>query len=251
MPLEKVRNPNWTRDELILALDLYLKHRGAIPGKTSVEVVQLSALLNTLGQTRSRGGTFRNESGVYMKLMNFRSIDPDYTSQGKVGLTRNNKDEKVVWDLFAQNRPYLESVVANLCETATIELTTTGADDADEDDIEDCEEGRILTRQHRYRERNKEIVTRFKAQCKKKAGGVLHCAGCGLDYAKKYGAMGERLIDVHHTKPVHTLLPSEKTSVKDLVLLCVSCHRAVHSEKKWLSIDELRVRLLKQAASVT
>lgn len=30
--------------------------------------------------------TLRNENGVYLKMMNLRSLDPAYTAQGKVGM---------------------------------------------------------------------------------------------------------------------------------------------------------------------
>ena len=84
------RNPPWTRDELILALDLYLRNRRSPPGKNSPEVNELSELLNKMGQALglSEMEKFRNPNGVYMKLMNFRSYDPEYTKDGKVGLTR-------------------------------------------------------------------------------------------------------------------------------------------------------------------
>ncbi|KQT60193.1 hypothetical protein ASG52_18950 [Methylobacterium sp. Leaf456] len=42
------RNPIWSRDELILALDLYLRHRDAPPGKESAEVAELSYFLGQL-----------------------------------------------------------------------------------------------------------------------------------------------------------------------------------------------------------
>ena len=80
----RVRNPVWTRDELVLALDLYLGSRLALPGKRSAEVLELSATLNRLGAVLfgDRGEDFRNANGVYLKLMNFRSLDPHYTGQG-------------------------------------------------------------------------------------------------------------------------------------------------------------------------
>lgn len=242
-PLYTDKNPAWTRDELILALHLYLHHRSAIPSKSSVEVLELSHLLNTIGNSRAKGKTYRNVSGVYMKLMNFRSIDPQYTALGKVGLTRNNKDEPIVWDLFAHDLPRLDAVVAALIAATLCDPASIGIDDLDEDEIEDCEEGRVLTRMHRYRERDRDLAVRFKAKVRRGNGGVLACGGCDLDYLDKYGDVAERLIDVHHTKPIHTMLPGEKTREKDLVLLCVSCHRAVHSRRQWLQIPELR-RLL-------
>jgi hypothetical protein len=44
------RSPAWTRDELILALDLYLHSRPQLPGKESPEVVALSEELNELAR---------------------------------------------------------------------------------------------------------------------------------------------------------------------------------------------------------
>jgi predicted HNH restriction endonuclease len=110
------RNPSWTREELILALDLYLRHRTSPPSKTSDEVAALSALLNKLRNARnvSDAETFRNVNGVYMKMMNFRRFDPEYTASGKVGLTRGNKLEEVVWDEFSKNLSGLAAEVASI-----------------------------------------------------------------------------------------------------------------------------------------
>jgi predicted RNA-binding protein with PUA-like domain len=47
-----------------------------------------------------------------MKMMNFRRFDPEYTSEGKVGLTRGNKDEEVVWNEFSSNPECLAAAVA-------------------------------------------------------------------------------------------------------------------------------------------
>jgi hypothetical protein len=44
------RNPAWSRDELILALDLYLLNPASPPGKQSQEVIELSRLLNRMGR---------------------------------------------------------------------------------------------------------------------------------------------------------------------------------------------------------
>jgi 5-methylcytosine-specific restriction protein A len=97
------RNPNWTRDELILALDLYRRHQGNPPSKSSKEVIELSKLLNKMGANLSNGKTdFRNPNGVYMKVMNFRRFDPIYLAQGKKGLERGGKLEAEVWNDFAE-----------------------------------------------------------------------------------------------------------------------------------------------------
>jgi 5-methylcytosine-specific restriction enzyme A len=66
-------NADWIKDELILALDLYLRNPESPPGKSSREVRKLSTFLGELGRQFGlrRGSKFRNPNGVYMKLMNF------------------------------------------------------------------------------------------------------------------------------------------------------------------------------------
>jgi 5-methylcytosine-specific restriction protein A len=99
---KKTRNPPWNREELLLALELYMRNRKSPPSKTSREVESLSKELNQLcARIGSRGSSsFRNPDGVYLKMMNFRSYDPDYTSQGKVGMRHGNKLDSVVWNEF-------------------------------------------------------------------------------------------------------------------------------------------------------
>jgi hypothetical protein len=71
------RNPTWSRDELILALDLYLRHRKRLPDSEDAEIVELSRTLNSLfGERANDAALFRNRNGVYMKLANFRAVDP-------------------------------------------------------------------------------------------------------------------------------------------------------------------------------
>jgi hypothetical protein len=89
--LDAPRNAPWSRDELILALDLYLSNPASPPGKKSSAVTGLSALLNQLGTLTGATMeiTYRNPNGVYMKMMNFRAIDPAFTAgQGRHDATR-------------------------------------------------------------------------------------------------------------------------------------------------------------------
>jgi 5-methylcytosine-specific restriction protein A len=92
-----MNNPDRTRDELIVALDFYLKHRQPVPDKRGREVRDLSDALNRLGRSifgaADRDATFRNSNGVYMKKMNFRALDPEFTGRGRRGLTRGAKSD--------------------------------------------------------------------------------------------------------------------------------------------------------------
>jgi predicted HNH restriction endonuclease len=237
----KPRNVRWSRDELILALDLYVKHRAAPLQKGAPEIKELSELLNRLGAALAQRSldTYRNENGVYMKLMNFRSVDPAFKKDGKKGLSRNNKDEAVVWDMYFHDPTKLAEVALLIRAGVLQHQENQELAGLDEPDIVEAEEGRVLTRLHRYRERDRGIVVAAKQAFLKKHGR-LFCQCCGFDFSKRYGAAGEGIIDVHHSKPIHTMKPGELTSLDDLVMLCANCHRVVHSKRKWMSVDEVR-----------
>lgn len=234
------RNPPWTRDELILALDLYLTPFNPPLGKQSPEILALSELLGRMAAVvgRSADDHYRNANGVYMKLMNFRRFDPAFTTAGKVGLTRGNKLEAVVWEEFARDRPRLHATAW------TIRAAVTGTEAPviaalDDGGLEEAQEGQVLTRLHRVRERSRELVDRRKEQALR-AAGVLRCEACGFDFKEHYGERGAGFIEAHHTKPVHAIVLGEKTKLADLALLCANCHRMVHARRPWLSVDELR-----------
>jgi len=238
------RNPDWTRDELILALDLYLRHRTSPPGKDGKEVLDLSDILNRVGGKLhgavGKEKSFRNANGVYMKLMNFRRFDPAYTASGKKGLTAGNKDEEVVWRQFASDptrcHEIAQAIIRNLDTDDVVALSSEAAPD---DMVEEASEGRLLTRIHLRRERNRALIA-SKKRLVLKQGGLLTCEVCGFSFKAEYGDRGDGFIECHHTKPLETLGPGGKTHVRDLALVCSNCHRMIHRRRPWLSIDQLR-----------
>jgi hypothetical protein len=107
-----------------MALDLYLRFRHAPPAKTSAEVSELSAFLGKMSRVKHADeATYRNANGVYMKMMNFRRFDSEYTSEGKVGLTRGNKEEESVWAEFSSDTTRLAAAVAAI--RSKVDETTT------------------------------------------------------------------------------------------------------------------------------
>lgn len=230
---EARRNPVWSRDELILALDLYMRHRPSFPADKHPEVIVLSSLLNQLAATTRSSGSFRNANGVAMKLQNFRRFDPD--QKGK-GLPAGGKGEADVWAIFAADLSRLRSTAAAI--TAAV-LTSNGVSDAELDDGEEAEEGKILTRQHRFRERNRAIVDRRKTKAIRDHG-TLRCETCDFDFRVRYGDRGNGFIECHHTKPVSALTAGEKTRLEDLALLCANCHRMIHVRRPWMTVEELK-----------
>ena len=234
------RNPTWLRDELILALDVYLRYAGNPPSKGSAEIAELSETLNRLGRylgiaTEDR---FRNINGAYMKLMNFRRFDPVFSQAGKRGLSRGGQAEEEVWNEFASDAKRCHQVGETIRQVLADTQDGETVADLAGDGIEEAEEGRVITAMHRRYERNAALV-----QAKKKRAlvtlGRLACEACGFDFHERYGDLGEGFIECHHAKPVHTLRPGDKTKAADLRLLCSNCHRMVHAKRPWLTMEQL------------
>jgi len=82
---------NWTREETMLAFELYC----IIPkGKDTIhneEIITLAKIIN------------RTVNSVKLKLQNFKSYDPSYTKEGKVGLNHGSKLDEEVCNAFFQN----------------------------------------------------------------------------------------------------------------------------------------------------
>ena len=103
------RNPPWTRDELILALNLYFQHNPSHISQSHRRVVELSELLNRLSVHTERPDAvrFRNPNGVYMKLCNFLRFDLSYSGSG---LTRGGKLEDELWNEFSEDQDRLSNL---------------------------------------------------------------------------------------------------------------------------------------------
>lgn len=228
-----VRNPAWQRDELILALDLYFRHYPLHISASHEEVIKLSEILNMLPIHTERPDLkrFRNPNGVYMKLCNFLRYDPNY--HGK-GLERGGKLEKEIWNEFSNDLLYLHRVANGIIES--INISSVNDNNVDEEENE-FPEGKVLYRQHRYRERNRKLVAKVKEIAIK--NGELRCQVCGFDFYQTYGELGKGYIECHHTIPVSEYVENTLTRVKDIALVCSNCHRMLHRKRPWLDIDEL------------
>lgn len=240
------KNPTWSRDELILALDLYRTNPKSPPGKGSQSVRALSDLLNKMQRLSGHpvGDKFRNTNGVYLKMMNFRALDPAFTKQGKVGMKAGGATEKEVWneyhdrwDALAEAAKIIRDTVESADETAISKLPVS--------DPYEGEEGGVIMRMHKRYERDPKIIAK-----KRKAAieaGCLKCEVCDFDFEAKYGRLGHGYVEIHHIKPVHMLARGSKTKLTDLAILCANCHRMAHRRREPLSLDDIRLAMQRKA----
>lgn len=235
----QTRNPNWNRDELILALALYSTNPASPPGKESGQVAELSALLNKMHRIAgtAQSPTLRNANGVYLKMMNLRALDPAFTSQGKVGMSSGGKLEQQVWadyagqpDKLAAEAKAIREAVESANEAAVSKLPEAGEYVG--------EEGGVIMRLHKRYERDRKLVREKLAEAG--AAGNVQCEVCDFDFEATYGNLGAGYIEVHHLKPVNQLGKNGKTALSDLALLCANCHRMAHRKRIPLSLAEIR-----------
>lgn len=232
--MPKSRKTAWLRDEVILALDLY-RREGRNPSAESLEEVsrQLRAI-PIEEHWVEEDPKFRNPTGVYLKVANFVALDP---STGTKGMTRGSKLDAEVFAAFWQRPDLLEQAA----EAIRANLHAAGASEpeAEEPESEEAPEGRLLTRVHRSRERNRGLVKKKKAKVLRKSGR-LACEVCDFDFFAVYGDHGKGFIECHHLIPVRDLRPGSRTKLEDLALVCSNCHRMIHARSRWLTLDELR-----------
>lgn len=226
------KNPNWTEDEAILALDLYIRSGYRVLSGNHPDVVELSEFMNALPihPPELRTSKFRNPSGVNTKLANVRYVDPDRPG----GLSGASRLDYLVWDQFAHDIPRLRKVVEAIRRNyrqPEIELELDNPD-------ESAPEGRVLLRLHKVRERNRTLVRKRKAQAMAEHGRLM-CEACGFDFQATYGTLGDGFIECHHTVPVAALTPGHETKLGDLALLCANCHRMIHRSTSPMTVTEL------------
>ena len=234
------RNPSWTRDEVILALALYVRHGGEGLSKTDPEIVALSETLNSLQRSLGfTGDTLRNANGVSFKIENLRRFDPKFA--GRRGLPNGGAIEQEVWETFASDPTGLAAVAAAIRSALAADTTSDplAAHTGELDGIAEAVEGRAMTVRHIRRERSPKLVKRKKASEKRRLGR-LACEACGFDFLATYGERGADFIECHHTRPVSEMVEGGTTRLEDLVLACSNCHRMIHAKRPWLTIAELR-----------
>jgi predicted restriction endonuclease len=81
----------WSREELILAMNLYCRIPFGRQHSKSAEVIELAEILG------------RSPGSVAMKLNNFTSLDPEELARGIRGLARTSKLDRQIWDEFHED----------------------------------------------------------------------------------------------------------------------------------------------------
>lgn len=235
------RSPKWAWDELVLACDLLARSGWHELSDTDPQVVELSALLQSLPivPPDQRGSKFRTPASVRRKMADIATRHPDSNRRQ----TNGGKLDEEVLAAFLE-RPEEMHLAAEALRAGA----RSGAFDdlppvvLDEDGVN---EGRLLERRHYVRERDPKLRAEKIKEALERHGCVA-CEVCGFDFERTYGSRGARYAECHHVVPLHAS-GETKTRLADLAVLCANCHRMIHRGNPWLTPAELRALIAAHA----
>ncbi|RZK17480.1 MAG: HNH endonuclease [Flavobacterium sp.] len=117
----------WTRDELILAINLYCKIPFGKMHRTNPEVIALATLIG------------RTPSSVAFKLGNLASFDPELQARGIKGASNASKLDEQIWDEFYNN--WDEALIESEKLLAKFKYTTVEQLNEVNEDVWDYKQG--------------------------------------------------------------------------------------------------------------
>ena len=225
-------NPRWTRDEVILVLELYHHCDGKIPGVDDDRVCKLSDELRSFPHhsLQARKPSFRNPDGVLFKLQNLRAVDKG------IGLKNTSKVDREVWLELGRARELTSDLSRDV--RRRLEVIESLPEPYHE---EEFSEGAVATALHFRRERSaklrKELI-RIRSKSGKLFCDICQVYGCHFD-----PEIRDSMFECHHILPLSIRGESE-TKISEVSLLCANCHRLLHRamviRKKWFTIEEAR-----------
>jgi hypothetical protein len=94
------------------------------------------------------------------------------------------------------------------------------------------------------------VLTRYERNPAARERCIRHygttCMACGLSFAEQYGPETNKLIHVHHLKPIATVGVRSSNPVRDLRPVCPNCHAVIHLTKPPRTIEQVKRMVRKQ-----
>jgi len=225
-----MRQPNWTVNEVIIAVDTYFEI-GDVKDINSNNplVIELSELLKALPIHKNKDNTFRNVASIEMNLKCIASLDEN----AKYSMRTTTILQGEVYNYYREKKMYLHKI-ANAIK-ACLPLPFDYYEPLDSHNLM---MGNILYLYHLYLE-NKTKTSRTLTEDfynRRKS----NCACCGIDLSLFFGEKGFELIEQHYTEEIinyHNnmdILPGKFTA------LCPACHKLAHSSPDLFQLSNLK-----------
>jgi len=211
----------WTRDEVILGLDVLFSLNPKQLHKNHPSIIKLSNLLVSLPiiPVAKREEGFRNNVGVSSMLRNFLIGQNQTLKSFNVG--------QIFYEVYYQykdNLVELHNIAAAIRRCIEFTQNQTYGDPLE---CEDFPEGAILFHVHRN------VETKYNKFFR---NPILECEVCGLQPSRIYLDMGNQsVLSKHLLVSPAELDPNVILTKTDFINVCQNCHRALHLLRPWLS----------------
>lgn len=223
---------SWTRDEVILGLDVLFSNESKSLSMDSEAIIELSQLLNRLPliPMSKRNDKFRNAAGVRRQLLTF-----EWSLKAKKKASHVGQIFYQVYSEYEGNLAELQDIAQAIRRNEAL-IHANGCSILDESTY--FPEGKILHSLHRSAEWHEG------ARC-----GInsVKCAICCIQPEQIYSSLSRT-----HFFETHLLIPPTKMSPDmeywdhDFIAVCPNCHRMLHQFRPWLSRNQCQEILLNE-----
>ena len=211
---------SFTRDEVILALDvLYFSGEKHLNEKSQA-IAELCALLHDLPifPIATRPVIFRNQSGVSNQLQQFRRSCETGNKNPNVG--------NMFYDVaieFENRREELHQIALAI----KYNIPYFNSEFGDQNESCGFPEGALLSHLYRLIERRDGVRVKKSERC----------AVCQIEPAQIYPSCGE-LLENHLVISPTFIRGDKRYSANDFITVCPNCHAALHRYRPWLKKED-------------
>lgn len=239
--INKKTNPDWTREELILALDLYFNLDQGKMHKGNLDVIRLSNELRSLNIHNEIPDLtkFRNPSGISRRLGNFKNMDSNYVGEG---LTNYGKLAKEIFTEFCQNRDKLRNEVRLIRQFYFKPKAEKNLIAAEE---KKNYKSNFLFNFHKNREADP-LINKIKKKMVLLNTNSLKCEVCGFDSVAFFGEFGNDIMEIHYKKELNSEPGLEQSLMEDFIIVCCNCHKVLDIKFGLISPDDLKFIIRKR-----
>lgn len=235
-----MRNPTWSKEEIILALDLYFKlDYGQMHG-TNPLIIQLSKDLRNLNihQDIPDKAKFRSVNSVALKLANLKKSDQNFSGKG---MRDGGKLEKELWNKYHTHRDTLRKEAELIRQLYLKPKSETSKATEPKGKYKTD----FLFLYHKNRETDP-LVMKVKKEMMLTETEKLKCEVCGFDSLSFYGEIGNDLMEIHYNKELKTEPGLESSDMNDFVIVCSNCHKALDKNFGLLDAADLKKLIRKK-----
>lgn len=232
--VKKISSNNlWSKEELLFLWKFWFDKGSEVSKKSEDfhKILKDIKNINTLLKVK-----IKTPQQIHKKLQELNELATSFKDK-----TREQTQETNILKSFYSDKDKCVLIYNNISEALkNLHKLNFNLDNLDYE----AEEGKILTALHHYKERDKKIVEAKKLSILAKFN-KLSCEACNFNFFEFYGERGNGYIECHHLLPVSQMSSNHKTKLDDLCLLCSNCHKIIHRNTPWLSLQQLKEILKK------